>query len=316
MGLRVPAASTKGQEKPANDIGATPMTTVLPRRPTLPPAAEVIPLVKTGLLVKAARTKYTRQGGRRRGKPRLALPHNSTRQGGHHGGYPRLALPHNELTSWIAAPSVDLRGYLQTLSAPPRPRETVELRGYLQTPSAPPRPLDNGTPPVPTEPEAATNAADGATSWTVTAATGSPCSPTEPGAATDAADGAAPRTVTAATGESALTNRDQAGAIGDVAVKNTGLLGRPGYYKKPKQETGTYSSRRPEDHLRVLSTLSTPPYGERLSGASNGAGWGGGLLRVAYRSRRPEDHLSFLSTLSTQPYGGRGYGGGTGRGHL
>ena len=132
MGLRVPAASMKWQEKTANDIGATTMTTVRPRRPTLPPAAEVIPLVKTGLLVKAARKKYTRQGGAPGGRnPRLALPHENTRQGGSPGGRnPRLALPHNELPS-------DRGTTGGIISPPPRALDNI----------------DNGTPPVPRAPE-------------------------------------------------------------------------------------------------------------------------------------------------------------------
>ena len=61
MGLRVPAASMKWLEKPAKDIGATRVImTVLPRCHTLPPAAEDIPLVMTGPLVKAARRKSKR----------------------------------------------------------------------------------------------------------------------------------------------------------------------------------------------------------------------------------------------------------------
>ena len=46
--------------------------------------------------------------------------------------------------------------------------------------------------------------------------------------------------------------------------KNTGLLGRPGDYKKPK-ETGKYSSRRPEDHLSfLLYTLYATLRGEAI----------------------------------------------------
>merc|ERR1719464_1907453 len=129
------------------------MTSVPPRRPTLPPAAEDIPLVMTGLLVKAAGKKYNTAA--------TAAARPDARGGGRPGN--------KKTPSWIAAPTVEPRGRHKHLtSAPPRPLPSV--RGD-QASSSPPRPLDtaaaaaarpnylgggrpgrhidNGTPPVP-----------------------------------------------------------------------------------------------------------------------------------------------------------------------
>ena len=316
MGVTPPAAPTKWLEKPANDIDATPMTMTSATTPSHASAGSGRHTSGDDRPAREGRQKKVYAAGRTpRGEPRLALPHDNTRQGGHQGGNPRLALPHNELTSWIAAPSVDPRGYLQTPSAPPRPLDesvdlrgclqtpsaplrppdepTADLRGYLQTKSAPPRVLDNGTPTVPREPEQATTYGQGppaneteadatcaadaarlmaAAPLTGKTAKGSPRSRTETEADADcAADAArlmvaAPLTVTAAKGsprsprdrsrchggrcrpiqggcppdrqdgERGPALGDQAGALGDAEVKITGLLGRPGYYNKPKQQ--------------------------------------------------------------------------------
>ena len=142
-------------ENPANDNdGSAPML-VQQHRITMPPAAAFKP--STDLLV---RVESEYNAGTAAARP--------TKGAGRPGN--------DELPSWIAAPSVDVRGQQTPPGVcPPRPLPSVDIRGQ-QTParvcpprplderpsvdvrgcqtrmtSAPPRSLDNGTPPVPQE---------------------------------------------------------------------------------------------------------------------------------------------------------------------
>ena len=225
MGLTVPTEPCVGWENPAND-GSAPML-VQQHRITMPPAAAFKP--STDLLVRVE-SEYNAGTAAERPTKGAGRPGN------------------DELPSWIAAPSVDPRGYLQTPSAPPRPLDesvdlrgclqtpsaplrppdepTADLRGYLQTKSAPPRERDNGTPPVPREStqEPLIAMAVGLSSASSVGASRVGRLPKNPIAM------AAGLLATSSVGASRVDLQ------GDAEVKNTGLLGRPGEYNKPKQQ--------------------------------------------------------------------------------